>query len=317
MSDGLAAWIDEHIIYEVEAKSYIGNNSREWVDMREYNGFSSSLYGSYSVFCKSTGRSNPVSLNKFSSQLLEILGQLKFDSVKKKGKKGAFITNIRLRTGVDDENGLPTISELLHQEVTAGDGVTATHERVTAKVTAETLAQREGDGGDGYGEKNHARENFLKNSEIVSQLNTSPSKPENDTDGCCVEELTSKSETKNINNDVTLSRSSPPSPPSNINGSSHHHQPSPAVTSRHPVTQKPEKPEKPTEYKIDDRVRFNFPNNPSHPRNNQTATIKRIYSKGTADIVFDSDLEVQTHALKCLTFPDGRYGLINNRKTPD
>ncbi len=233
-ADGLTSWINDHIIYDTESITHIGSNSNEWANLKEYQPELSSLYGSYAVYCRSTNRSQ-VTLVKFSSQLLEILNQLKFDSVKGKNRNGAFISNIRLRRQSTDFDK-PTIEELLNESVmglissqnseslavTDCDGLNPS---VTGSVTAESSAVTDCDGCDGLND-NIAREKMDdKKLDMVNQINTNPPPPSphpplirgvggmEGYEGCCVEELTSKNETENVKNIKSGNNPSHPSQP--------------------------------------------------------------------------------------------------------
>ncbi|MDJ0727815.1 MAG: DUF3854 domain-containing protein [Prochloraceae cyanobacterium] len=114
LSDGLTAWLNDHIIYDPEAFTRIGSNSHEWADLDEYDSSRSSLYGSYTLYCRSTNRTAK-SLQNFSADLQEqcrrILGW-DIEKVKKKiaGKSFRVILGLKLRNPQDNE---PTIEDIL------------------------------------------------------------------------------------------------------------------------------------------------------------------------------------------------------------
>ncbi|GFE71858.1 DUF3854 domain-containing protein [Chroococcus sp. FPU101] len=111
-SDGLAEWVNEHLIYDSLAKTQIGANAREWND-DQYNPVSSTLFGSYCWSCKNTLRS-PLTKENFSANLLELLtATLGWQVEKKKSNGMMVISGIRLRTSGDSE--ILTIEEQLLQ----------------------------------------------------------------------------------------------------------------------------------------------------------------------------------------------------------
>ncbi|WP_279327082.1 DNA primase family protein [Crocosphaera subtropica] len=105
-SDGLASWINDWLIQDENAFSIIGSNGKEWNDS-EYNAYSSTLYGSYVLYCKQTGRT-PKTTQNFSADLIEVTERILGWPVKKRRKRIAGkivrgIEGIRLRTNDDDE----------------------------------------------------------------------------------------------------------------------------------------------------------------------------------------------------------------------
>jgi len=95
----LADWADYNVVYVVNAKAYCGNKA---LDVNKY------LYPNYCNYCENSGF-NAVSINKFSSLLVDLFqSQLKIPTVlKKRDNTGNFFTNIRIRTGKDDN--IPTL----------------------------------------------------------------------------------------------------------------------------------------------------------------------------------------------------------------
>ena len=69
-SDGLAAWINDHLIHDLDFSTPIGSNSREWSEAVEYDPTVSSLYGSYALYCRQTNRGTlNLSLPRFVMKL--------------------------------------------------------------------------------------------------------------------------------------------------------------------------------------------------------------------------------------------------------
>ncbi len=113
-SDGMAAWVNEWLIEDSSAKVPIGSNSKEWLGDREYDPESSSLYGSYALYCQQSNRSTK-SLQNFSAELLELVNrtlgwQAAKARVKIAGQTVRVIKGVRLRSYLDDN---PTIEEIL------------------------------------------------------------------------------------------------------------------------------------------------------------------------------------------------------------
>jgi putative DNA primase/helicase len=101
-SDGLASWVNEHLIQDPLAKTQIGSNAREWND-DDYNPVSSTLFGSYCWSSRNTLRS-PLTKENFSANLLELLtATLRWQVEKKKSNGMMVISGVRLRTNGDSD----------------------------------------------------------------------------------------------------------------------------------------------------------------------------------------------------------------------
>ncbi len=116
-SDGLAAWINDWVIRDDTAKVAIGSNSKEW-SHDEYKASSSTLYGSYTLYCQQTNRSAKSPQN-FSAELIELTNRvLGWNASKTRttwaGKTVRVIKGIRLRTDSDPE--LTTEEQLIHSD---------------------------------------------------------------------------------------------------------------------------------------------------------------------------------------------------------
>ena len=112
-SDGMAAWVNDHLIQDCLASTKIGSNSKEWRD-EEYDATRSTLYGSYVLYCQQTNRSAKSPQN-FSAELLElttrILGwKAEKGRVKLGGTSVRVIKGLRLRSQLDNN---PTVEEML------------------------------------------------------------------------------------------------------------------------------------------------------------------------------------------------------------
>ncbi len=116
-NDGLAAWVNDRVIRDDNAKAFIGSNSREWLKDEEYNASISTLYGSYALYCRQSNRSIKSTQN-FSAEFLELTNRILGWNASKtrttyKGKNGWVIKGLRLRTNSDNHN--LTTEELLIQ----------------------------------------------------------------------------------------------------------------------------------------------------------------------------------------------------------
>jgi putative DNA primase/helicase len=101
-SDGLASWVNEHLIHDPLAKTQIGSNAREWND-DDYNPAESTLFGSYCWSSRNTLRS-PLTKENFSANLLELLtATLGWQVEKKKSNGMMVISGVRLRTNGDSD----------------------------------------------------------------------------------------------------------------------------------------------------------------------------------------------------------------------
>ncbi len=72
-TDSIAAWVNEWVIHEPTAKTQIGCDRSEWAD-KDYNPSISTLFGSYSHYCRVSGL-QAKGKNNFSSDLIELCQQ--------------------------------------------------------------------------------------------------------------------------------------------------------------------------------------------------------------------------------------------------
>ncbi|WP_414574114.1 DUF3854 domain-containing protein [Nostoc sp. CCY 9925] len=117
--DSVASWINDKVIYDVNAVTAIGNDRNEGT-----NGEAYTLFGSYNRHCQASG-DLPKSIKVFSPDLLELCHTiLKWPVQKEHTKTGKFIRGLRLRTPLDNE--IPTydysLMERVTGQVTDGDG---------------------------------------------------------------------------------------------------------------------------------------------------------------------------------------------------
>lgn len=139
-SDGLAAWINEYLIEDIEGISRIGSDGNQWKN-EDYDPKVSSLYASYCHYCRQTGRT-PKTTQTFSSDLIEITHRLLGWNVEKKtkryaGKPQKVICGVRLRT--EDDAKYLTIEELLTRDVATCNSSVITE--VTSQGSSEKSHQ--------------------------------------------------------------------------------------------------------------------------------------------------------------------------------
>jgi putative DNA primase/helicase len=94
----IAAWADECLVYEAEAKAQIGNLPND-PDMFEAK-ISKWLYVSYVHWCRSGGY-RPMAIRRFSSLLCDLGENLGYDVAKHRDGKGNKIRGLRLREASD------------------------------------------------------------------------------------------------------------------------------------------------------------------------------------------------------------------------
>ncbi|MEO8890251.1 MAG: DUF5906 domain-containing protein, partial [Coleofasciculaceae cyanobacterium] len=102
-TDSIAAWVNEWVIYDTSAKTLIGSNRNEWSDSA-YDASTSTLFGSYNLYCRNTGL-QAKGKNNFSSDLIELCQQtLSWEVAYCRGSNGErMIRGLRLRTRGDTD----------------------------------------------------------------------------------------------------------------------------------------------------------------------------------------------------------------------
>ena len=165
-SDGMAAWVNDHLIQDCLASTKIGSNSKEWRD-EEYDATRSTLYGSYVLYCQQTNRSAKSPQN-FSAELLElttrILGwKAEKGKVKLGGTSVRVIKGIRLRSPEDEK---PTVEEMLEGDRGGDNPVDSAGDNL------ETLVDKELDRGDNYYQINKEEKNNLSSISDKREGNT-------------------------------------------------------------------------------------------------------------------------------------------------
>ncbi|MCC2694082.1 DUF3854 domain-containing protein [Nodularia sp. LEGE 04288] len=113
--DSVSSWINDCIVYDINALTPIGNDRNEG-----NNGTPYTLFGSYVSHCLKTGGS-PKSSRTFSPDLIETCQTiLNWPIQKEINKKGTFIRGLRLRLPELDEE-IPTYDHWLNQRISADD----------------------------------------------------------------------------------------------------------------------------------------------------------------------------------------------------
>lgn len=138
-TNSIASWLDEKVILEQQAKSYMGTNDEEMAGKW--------LYANFCKFQQESGHKGNIPLKRFSSNLRDLLkNQVKLPISEGRDRNGSYIQGIGLRC-LYDPNG-----EHYHRPVTGlpfGD-VTDNVMDGDGYVTAETLGSDGCDGCDGF-----------------------------------------------------------------------------------------------------------------------------------------------------------------------
>ncbi len=100
----IAAWLNENIIYDPQAYTHVGKAIKSTENEEVYIGASKWLYPNYCAFCEGI-KVNPISLNRFSTLLLDLCNhQLNLsDVLKDRNRNGVFIQGLKIRDHLDDE----------------------------------------------------------------------------------------------------------------------------------------------------------------------------------------------------------------------
>ena len=107
--DSLAAWLNDCLIKDTEAKAPVGADKDEGSRSTP-----ETLFGSYADYCRRSGM-NAKSIVRFSPELLELCSSLGWPAERVRSAQGVCITGIRLRNGATD-NHLLTYEQLLTVE---------------------------------------------------------------------------------------------------------------------------------------------------------------------------------------------------------
>ena len=97
-TDSIAAWVNEHVVYEETAATQIGSDREEW-GSGDYDPTISTLFGSYSLYCRKSGL-QAKGKNNFSGDLVELCQQVlgwEVDYHRKSGTGKRCIKGLRLK----------------------------------------------------------------------------------------------------------------------------------------------------------------------------------------------------------------------------
>jgi putative DNA primase/helicase len=97
-TDSIAAWVNERINYEPLAKTQVGSDRDEWTK-ETYDPITSTLFGSYTHYCKISGL-QAKSINNFSADLIELCQQTLLWTDVERGRDGQgrrIIRGLKLR----------------------------------------------------------------------------------------------------------------------------------------------------------------------------------------------------------------------------
>ncbi len=124
-TDSIAAWINDWVICDPQAKTYIGNNKFEG----EGGAGVYTLFGSYVKYCHQSGF-QPKAVKNFSPELLELLKTVvKWDVRKGRDNTAKYIEGIRLRIPEVDDH-IPTFDITLAERI-----------RTSAESSAESCVE--------------------------------------------------------------------------------------------------------------------------------------------------------------------------------
>ncbi|MDJ0583199.1 phage/plasmid primase, P4 family [Crocosphaera sp.] len=129
----IAGWLNENIIYDPETYTHVGKAIKSTENEEVYVRASKWLYPNYCAFCEGI-KVNPISLNRFSTLLLDLCNhQLNLsDVVKDRNRNGVFIQGLKIRDHLDDE--APFIEGLWVKRLTLSETQKSTD------VTPEVMA---------------------------------------------------------------------------------------------------------------------------------------------------------------------------------
>lgn len=166
-TNSIAAWLDEKVIVEPEAKSYMGTNDEEKVGQW--------LYANFCKFQQESGHKGNIPLKRFSSNLRDLLkNQIKVAIAEGRDRNGSYIQGIGLRCFCDPTGSLGykrPVTGLPYDDVPVDvpvntSGVTDEVMDCDGSVTAETIGSDGCDGCDGFSGGQERKGN-------LSQINSS------------------------------------------------------------------------------------------------------------------------------------------------
>jgi putative DNA primase/helicase len=159
-TDSIAAWVNESVLPDESARVLIGSDRNEWNDTA-YDANTSTLFGSYALYCKNTGLQLK-GKNNFSSDLIELCRQTLGWKVEYcRGSTGQrMIRGLRLR-GKDDTD--PTLEDRLTTD-------NPDNPSDNPSDNPEALTNKESDNSDNLDNQNFLATNDLISASLRSEL---------------------------------------------------------------------------------------------------------------------------------------------------
>jgi putative DNA primase/helicase len=129
--DSIAAWLNQHVIYDVTATIAIGSDRLEGEDGANLQ----TLFGSYNRYLRKAG-GNATSHKNFSPNLLELCQSILGWTVRRQvAKTGKYVQGLRLRIAGDDDD-IPTYDYILMQQV-ASEAVDNAKKIISADIAIQ------------------------------------------------------------------------------------------------------------------------------------------------------------------------------------
>ena len=133
----IAAWLDDNVVITPDAASYVGGSMKKKIDYNEISkARAEKLYPNYESWCDD-GAVHPLSLNRFTANILDVCGQLKIDAIGlPKDRHGKSVKGITIRGNQHFNYATPITKKLIGDaQLPVGD----------LSVTRATLDSSHGD----------------------------------------------------------------------------------------------------------------------------------------------------------------------------
>jgi putative DNA primase/helicase len=132
----IAAWIDENLIINPMVSHLVGVSMKKKSDYNEVSmARREKLYPNYEAWCDD-GNVNPIGLQRFSNNIMDVCGQLKIILSDKKTNKGKSLTGLEIRKDHHVNHATPiTKNTLSDGTVTRSDDRVTATDRVSDEVT--------------------------------------------------------------------------------------------------------------------------------------------------------------------------------------
>jgi putative DNA primase/helicase len=137
----LAAWIDENLIINTDARHNVGVSMKKKGDYNEVSiARREKLYPNYENWCDENN-AHPIGLQRFSNNIIDVCGQLKIVVSDKRGNTGKSIKGLEIRKDHHASHATPVTKKILSDdEMTGSDGgVTATTRASDDVTTSDDL----------------------------------------------------------------------------------------------------------------------------------------------------------------------------------